>query len=282
MRWWMLALCLFGCAPHASASDFDVPTLRGSSPFIPAAPKYTRWAGIYGGGWGGYHSTTMNFADATESLIAYMLRTTALENEQHPSTWGVLGKASVNGSSTGVFVGYNTQWDDAIVSIELNYNRGGFFANAPVAPITRVVSAGGNAYLLNLTGDASMRITDFGSARVRAGWVAGNFLPYGTLGIAVGRADVTRSAQADGVENPPAGYPGVPCSSAPNCTEFNFTASDSKKAAFLYGWSAGVGMDVLVMPNLFLRTEYEMIGFSRFQGITATIQSIRFGAGLKF
>ena len=98
----------------------------------------------------------------------------------------------------------------------------------------------------------------------------------------MGRADVTRSAQADGVENPPAGYPGVPCSSAPNCTEFNFTASESKKAAFLYGWSAGVGMDVLVMPNLFLRGEYEMINFSRFQGITATIQSARFGAGLKF
>ena len=39
-----------------------------------------------------------------------------------------------------------------------------------------------------------MRITDYGAARLRGGWVVGNFLPYATLGVAVGRANITRSA----------------------------------------------------------------------------------------
>ena len=45
--------------------------------------------------------------------------------------WGVLGKANPSGSSFGGFVGYNTQWSDVIVGIDLHYNRSDFFANAP-------------------------------------------------------------------------------------------------------------------------------------------------------
>ena len=143
----------------------------------------------------------------------------------------MLGKASTSGAIGGGFVGFNTQWQDAILGLELNYNRAKFFTNAPVDPITRVTAAGGNVYLLNLSGDASMRITDFGSLRIRAGWSFGNFMPYGTLGLAAGRADVTRSARVAGVENPPPGYPGVACRTAPNCTEFDFSESESKKGA---------------------------------------------------
>ncbi len=154
----------------------------------------------------------MNFAGATESLVAHMLRKTELENQRRPSEWEVLGQTSTGGSFGGGFVGFNTQWEDAVLGIELHYNKSRFFANAPVDPLTRLVStatdsSAGNTYLLNLSGDASMRITDFGSARVRAGWAVANVLPYATLGFAFGRADITRSARAQGVENPPADIP---------------------------------------------------------------------------
>jgi opacity protein-like surface antigen len=281
-RWFVVALSLLSCATPAFAGDFEMPTLRGSTAFIPAQPTYTRWDGFYFGGQVGHSSTGMNFSGATESLISYLLRTTALENEQHPSEWGVLGKSFVTGSNSGGFVGYNTQWADAIVGIDLNYSRGSFFANAPVAPIARVVSAGGNTYYVNIAGDASMRIIDYGSARLRGGWAIGNFLPYATLGFAVGRADVTRSAQVSGAENPPAGYPTVACDPLTGCVAFSYSASDARNGAFIYGWSAGGGLDVLLMPNFFVRAEYEYLSFTKIQGIEARISTARVGAGIKF
>ena len=173
MRRWFAALCLVGLASHATAGEFELPTLRGSSPFIPEAPRYMRWSGFYVGGQVGGGSANMNFAGATELLVAHMLRNTELENLRRPSEWEVLGRASTGGSFGGGFVGFNTQWEDAVLGIEMHYNKSRFFANAPVDPLTRLVStatdsSAGNTYLLNLSGDASMRITDFGvGARAR-------------------------------------------------------------------------------------------------------------------
>lgn len=281
MRGGLVALGLLGLLSFvtpSNAQDFDTPTLRGTSPFIPAAPTYTRWAGAYAGGQIARTSTDMNFAGATQDLIAYALRTTALENQQHPSTWGVLGKSNPSGMSYGVFVGYNTQFSDVIVGVDFHYNRANTFANAPMTPIRRVTSAGGNVYDLTVEGAASMHITDYGSARVRAGWVVGNFLPYATLGFAVGRANVTRSAHVYGVENPatPCGPP------ANNCTPFDFSASEVKDAQFLYGWSAGGGLDVMLMPNFFMRGEFEYIAFTKTQGIEVHLGAARIGAGVRF
>jgi opacity protein-like surface antigen len=281
-RWFVVAICLLGSAAPTFAGDFDVPTLRGTTAFIPAPPTYARWEGFYFGGQVGQGNAGMNFAGATRSLIHYLLRTTALEREQAPSEWGVLGGASSSGQTYGGFVGYNTQWSDAVVGIDLNYNRSSFFANAPVAPIARVVSAGGNTYHVNISGDASMRIIDYGSARVRGGWAIGTFLPYATVGFAVGRADMTRSAQESGAENPPTGYPTVPCDPLTGCVEFAYSASDAKNAAWIYGWSVGGGLDVLLMPNFFVRAEYEYLSFAKTQGIEANLHSARIGAGIKF
>jgi opacity protein-like surface antigen len=282
MRRWFVALCLVGLAPAASAGEFELPTLRGSTPFVPAAPTYAPWSGFYAGGHAGYSTANMDFAGATESLVAFMLRELALQNESRPSAWKVLGERDISGAHFGGFVGYNTQWDNVIVGIDLNYSNGTFSADAPATPIARVTSAGGNTYLVNMTGSASMEIRDFASARLRAGWIVANFLPYATVGFAMGRADVARSATVVGAENPPAGYPAVPCDPLANCTEFAFTSSESKKNAWMYGWSAGIGMDVLLMPNLFLRGEYEYVAFSEVFGIKAHINSARVGAGLKF
>jgi opacity protein-like surface antigen len=281
-RWFVVAFCLLGSAAPTFAGDFDTPTLRGSTAFIPAPPTYTRWEGFYFGGQIGQSSAGMNFAGATQSLIHYLLRTTALEREQAPSEWGVLGRASNSGQSYGGFVGYNTQWSDAIIGIDLHYNHSSFFNNAPVTPISRVVSAGGNTYYVNVSGDASMRITDYGSARVRGGWVIGNVLPYATLGFAFGRANVTRSAQVSGAENPPTGYPTVACDPLTGCVEFAYSTSEAKNAAWIYGWSAGAGLDVLLMPNFFVRAEYEYSSFAKIQGIEARLHTARVGAGIKF
>jgi opacity protein-like surface antigen len=282
MRRWFVALCMVGLTSGAGAQEFELPTLRGSSAFVPAAPVHTNWGGFYFGGQIGRSSANMNFAGATESLVRFMLRELALENEAHPSTWAVLGAKESSSMNGGFFLGYNTQFEDAVVGIEFNYSRAKHFADAPTFPIARVTAAGGNTYLVNLTGSASMNIQEFATTRMRAGWSVGNFMPYATLGVAIGRADISRSATAFGAENPPAGYPTVPCDPAQNCTEFFFTQSESKKDAWLYGWSAGGGLDVIVMPNVFLRGEYEYLNFAKAQGIKTQIHTGRVGAGFKF
>jgi outer membrane immunogenic protein len=278
MRRCLVVLCLLGFVPYANAQDFDVPTLRGSSPFIPAAPKYMRWAGFYAGGQIGGSSAEMNFKGATEGLMAQMLRVLAVESEHHISQWGVLGKANPSGVSYGAFVGYNTQWSDVVVGIDLHYNRSDFFANAPQDPIGRVVATNGLIYNVLAEGSASMRITDYGGARLRGGWVIGNFLPYATLGVAVGRANITRSARVVGTETAPCSP--EPCTPVPN--PFDFSSSETKNAHFIYGWTAGLGVDVMVMPNVFVRAEFEYVGFTEAKGIKADLGTARVGAGVKF
>jgi opacity protein-like surface antigen len=211
-----------------------------------------------------------------------MLRELALENQQHPSQWQVLGKTDTGGASAGFFFGYNNRWEDVILGFELNYSRVSHRADAPVSPIARITSAGGNVYLVNLTGAASMHITDLATVRARAGVQVENFLPYAMIGVAAGRANLSRTATASGIENPT--VPPIPCNASadPPCTPFSFTEGETKNGAFLFGWSLGGGLDMMIMPNVFLRAEAEYVAFSPVWEIKANITTVRLGAGIKF
>jgi len=132
---------------------------------------------------------------------------------------------------------------------------------------------------LTITGSASMRITDYGTLRARAGYEVGNFLPFAMIGAAFGRANIVRSATASGQENPNAVCPSP---RPPPCTPFIFSESDGKTGAFIYGWMLGGGLEIMVMPQVFLRGEYEYVAFSPVWSIKANIQTVRMGVGYKF
>ena len=278
MRRLLFALALVGLASEAYAGEFelpDLPILRGSSPLVPAAPTYRDWSGFYVGGEAGYGSAHMDFSHTTRQLYSLMLRQLALESEQHVSQWQVLGQNDTGGASAGGFFGYNTQWDDVILGVDVHYSFTKFFSQAPAMPIARVTSAGGNTYDVTLNGSASMAIHDWGAARVRGGYVlGGNLLPYATFGFAFGRADLTRTATADGTETTSATPPVV--------TPFSFSMSESRHNAWIFGWAAGGGLDMLLLPNLFVRAEYEYVSFASVAGTRAAISTGRVGAALKF
>jgi outer membrane immunogenic protein len=270
---------MIGLAPNARADDFDV--LRGSQPVGPAT--FTRWSGFYAGGQFGYSSANTDFSQATRSLSAFSLRELALENDDFVSTWPVLGKTDTSTTSWGGFAGFNSQWQDLILGLEVDYTRTSFTTVAPVSPISRVVSAGGNTYDVTSSGSASLHLIDYGSLRARAGWIYGTILPYGFAGIAVGRADYTRSSLVFGQENP-ASPPVVPCNTvtSPTCVDFSFANSDAKNSALMYGFSVGGGVDWALTPNLFVRGEFEYVRFAPVADILVSMMSARIGAGVKF
>lgn len=145
MRWLLVAFGLIAPIGGAFAQEYELPTLRGSDSFLPAAGNCCpQWGGFYAGGQLGYGFASVDFAQSTQPLIAHMLRELALLNVV--SSWEVLGNATARGSSYGGFIGYNTRWEGLILGFELNYSRAGFSTDAPISPIRRITFAEGNTY----------------------------------------------------------------------------------------------------------------------------------------
>ena len=49
-----------------------------------------------------------------------------MEQVQRISEWPIMGKVSTHGEGFGGFFGYNSQWSDVVVGLELNYTHGKF------------------------------------------------------------------------------------------------------------------------------------------------------------
>jgi outer membrane immunogenic protein len=269
LRWLLCGLAVIGWAPQAGAADLSEMFLRGSSTII-TAPGPVTWEGFYFGGQVGATVSGADFSGATRSLIRFMLRETTIENEAPVSDWRILNKADTSATHFGGFVGYNWQWDQAVVGVEGHYNRTDFHLSSEEA-MRRIfpVSSGPNDVQVNAS--ASVRMTDYGTVRARGGWAVGNFMPYATVGLAVGRADVMRSVTLTARD--PAD---------PTIILFQETASENKAGALAYGYSAGFGVDMALMQNIFVRAEYEYVKFGWFNDINLHIHSARVGAGFKF
>jgi outer membrane immunogenic protein len=281
MRRLLVAVALIAMMSDASAGDFDLPILRGSEPVAPIGPVppmgpvVSRWAGFFAGGQVGMSLASVDFSSATQSLVAHELRELALENDNHPSRWQVLGKGDTRSVAIGGFVGYNNPWECMIIGVDFNFSRINSFVDAPVSPITRVAApSNGLLYQTTINGAASMRILDYGVLRVRAGVDLGNVLPYAGIGAAVGRADVFRTATSSGLEIDPSGQT--------QPTPFSFTETEIKSGALIYGWSLSGGVDVMIMPNVFMRAEYEFVNFVPIYDIKASVSTGRLGLGFKF
>jgi opacity protein-like surface antigen len=57
------------------------------------------------------------------------------------------------------------------------------------------------------------------------------------------------------------------------------TQTSTKNGAFYFGYAAGVGIEICVMPNVFVRGEWE---FDDVQSMHANINSARTAIGVRF
>jgi len=281
MRRLVVAAVLIGFATSALAADYetDFPTLRGSTPYIPAPPRHVDWSGAYGGGQIGYGSSFMDFSRAGGSITAFDSSNAFTAPFGSVSSWVSLGTDNARGATYGAFIGYNWQWDDLILGLEANYNHTNLFGSATDSQCyntpavsgcsSAIVLGDGNPYNATVTAAAAMRITDYGTARLRAGWVNDNWLPYAMIGLALGRVEISKYATATGT---PTGAGAA----------FTRTEGTVGSPMLAWGYSAGLGVDFLLFTNVFVRAEYEFVKFFLVSDFRSQIHNGRLGVGFKF
>jgi outer membrane immunogenic protein len=275
MRRFVLAALMFGVACGAHAADLsDLPILRGSFIDGPGAPS-VNWQGYYIGAQGGYGASDENFNGSTSDMIAALLADTTIESEMGVSQWNLgLGKASARTSAFGAFAGYNSQWDDVVVGLEASYLHGSF-GGSSTASRTLVSSAAlsdGFFHSVTATSSSTISISDLATLRARAAYAYGCFLPYLFGGIALGNADITRSASVQDAVSLTALGTYTPLQPLSN--------NNTQHGHLIYGYSAGLGVDVNLVGGLFLRAEWEYIRFA--SSVDTSVNTVRGGLGYKF
>ncbi len=295
MRRLLLAAAMFGTACGAQAADMP-DFLRGS--FAPA-PVTKNWEGWYVGGQASYSSSEIDFGRSVVSLTNFIFRDSVLQ--QPTSNWSLLSKNHAQGTGFGGFVGRNWQWDDIVLGVEANYNYINSLASSSSGTIALgIVNPPGSVapvnhtytYNTSLTGAAALQIKDVLTFRGRAGWAAGNFMPYMFGGVAVGRMDASRSVSSNVVlqDNSVAIFTDVNGNtfSVPQPTVFTPIPSlsqsmkEERTNSFVVGWTGGLGLEYCLWGNLFLRGEWEHIQFVNVKNTAVNLDSARAGIGYKF
>jgi opacity protein-like surface antigen len=276
MRRFLLAAVIVGTATAAQAADMP-DFLRGS--LVPAVSARPNWQGFYIGGQASYGAADMDFTNSGQDLLKKLLNNIDVENQFNLSSWPLQTKTSTQNSGYGGFFGYNAQWTDVVVGVELNYIHGKFSNSSQGSQGRTFFFPTDYQTTANVFSSSSMNIRDYGSLRVRGGYALGCFLPYLFGGVALGQADIDRYARYDlrytyvGSQIPR--LPNIPVSGV-----ITDNATDNANAHFIYGYSGGLGIDMMLFANLFVRAEWEYMRFTA--PVDTTVNTVRAGIGYKF
>ena len=132
MRSFLIAAVAVCFGQFAQAAD--LPFLRGSFQDGPIAPR-AMWEGFYIGGQAGYGSGDTKF-------IRFQFRPDSVPRRQY--CWIASGdrrrvmaaelQQSIGRSEVyGGFAGYNSQWEDVVIGVEMSYMHGKFGGDDPQA-----------------------------------------------------------------------------------------------------------------------------------------------------
>ncbi len=273
MRSLMVAVSVVGMVSAAQAADLpDLPILRGGLTEGLATSR-VNWDGYYVGVQGGYGSSDENFNGSTKAMTAALLANTMEEAEMQVSSWNAgLGKQSSRSSGFGGFAGYNSQWDDVVLGVEGSYMHGKFGgASTATRPPLVMKLSDGLYHAVGLTSSSQISISDMASIRGRAGYAMGCFLPYAFFGVALGNANIGQSVTIN---------EWVSATGSNYIQMAPISADNTQHNHLIYGYSAGLGVDVNLAGGLFARAEYEYIRFT--STVDTSINTARLGLGYKF
>ena len=272
----LLAQSLVGLASGANgahAADYPAYPMESGRSIVALPPagvdEVFAWAGLYGGVHGGV-------GQAESDLYSMSNRARELSKDAFIGTpvarhggQPVFGKDFAfrpghhEAEVFGGLIGYNEQVEDVVYGVELDYTRSGLKpSNHQIAALRDAqLRYDGVDYDVALHGRASVAVKDYGTLRARAGWAVGSFMPFATLGIAVGHATVT-TAVTGVAEGGGKSYD---------------SSAISRNNAYAPGLAAGVGIDILLHRSAFIRAEYQFVRFGNFKDTVSDALSARGG-----
>ncbi|GJE17409.1 outer membrane protein [Methylobacterium marchantiae] len=280
----------------AQAADLDYGVLRGPD-YEPASAEID-WNGFYFGAHAGYSSASLGFKNAYKDMLLDEIHDTTGETIFNASTLLRQGSRRIDSTTFGGFAGYNYQFDEIVIGIEVDYTS--FNGSGTVSGVTgrSKILESGLFEAVEVGAKSSTKINDYGTIRARAGYVIGNFLPFITGGLAIGRAKVEDKVnykdygfdQAAYLANQTSGKnsdiynfgyqffnQNNPNSSIPGDTPLTRT-----KTKVVGGVTLGGGLEFALTQNILLRGEYQYVLFNDFDGHTVNINTVRGGAAVKF
>lgn len=273
-----IAAALIGSTGAVLAADLSSLPLRGA---IYESGGGSGWGGFYAGALAGYGSADIDMGNGARNAAAQVFRGTTLEADTNASSLAAVANRDARSAMYGAFAGYNWDWDGAVLGFEVDYNHSKLKADGSDTIARSYVDASNYQYNWRVDARAKSSLSDLGTFRARAGWDFGNFLPYMTFGVAVGRgkydgstnvtlAGCQQVADGGGVFQP--------------CTPVGPTQTigSPKKNTFTAGMVGGVGVDMLLTDNLFARLEYQHIRLYNSGEAKHQINIARAGVGVRF
>jgi opacity protein-like surface antigen len=278
MRLFLVAAMVFGAVSSVQAADMPDFLRGGFSDGL--SHSTTNWQGFYVGGQGGYGSSDENFNGSTNNMVSALIANNVIQ-QMGVGQWNLnLGKQSAQTSAYGAFAGYNWQWSDVVLGMEASYLHGSFggTANATQGPLIGGPLSDNNYHSVAVKSTSDILISDMATFRGRAGYVYDNFMPYAFAGFALGNADISQSVKITDQYAPTFAGAAGSCAAALVCTSYGST--NALHNHLVYGYTAGLGIDVNLIGGLFFRGEWEYVRFT--SSVDTSINTVRAGLGYKF
>jgi outer membrane immunogenic protein len=268
------ALAMLAIGGKAQAADY----LRGaySGETEPRAAAGPDWGGVYGGVHAGISSGQTDPRPFSPPLARAAIPNTVITD----TVASLINFKETNklGTSYGAFAGINWLWDDVVLGLEVDYTRSSIKSNSTSSGSATLKPTGTtDEYDITTNAVARARLSDWGTLRGRVGWAAGMFMPYLTAGVAFGnvdgRANMNGTWARYDVSTPPA---------RTFVSSGTFSGAVGRRG-ITYGGAMGAGVDMQIVPNTFLRAEWQYIQFaSGGQRPNVSINTARIAGGVKF
>jgi opacity protein-like surface antigen len=279
-RFGLAALAAAGLALPAFAADY--PVLRGSQiEDAPPPPSSFSWDGFYFGGGAGVSETKFEPGTGLQDLARFSFRNTLLgaENDMGALLSNLPAQRDSGATFFG-FAGQNWSFGDVVLGFEADYTRSGHAYMFGDFIGRRAITSNGTVNDFSLTTNQGAKLNDYATARLRMGWAYGSFMPFATIGGAVGRFNTLSTVTAANFitqVNPLTGavYQG-------QAAGYPLVVGAAKKNVYGFGMAVGGGLDWALADNMFLRGEYQHIRFADIEGTTTTVNAGRAALGVKF
>jgi len=74
----------------------------------------------------------------------------------------------------------------------------------------------------------------------------------------------------------------IPASTSTGTLLLPRSPQTESRSLVAYGFTAGLGVDIAVLDNMFIRAEWEYTGFANVDDVLVNLNSVRAGVGVRF